>query len=111
MPDPRFANATPPKMAARRGLRILADDLEVDIGFLEVRIGLLADLLGELVLAHHVLLDHAAVLVLVLDDHELARVGGDGGAGKAENDGGGQNIFQAHGVLLSWDAHGIIKNL
>jgi hypothetical protein len=30
---------------------------------------------------------------------------------KPRNDGGGQNILQAHGVLLSWGAHGIIKNL
>ena len=110
-PDPRLANANAAKVGGASQLTDFADDLEVDIGLLEARIGLLADLLGELVLAHHVLRDHAAVLVLVLDDHKLARVGGDGGAGKAENDGGSQNIFQAHGVLLSWDAHGIIKNL
>ena len=73
---------TPPKGegGAARSLWIHAHDLEVDIGFLEARIGLLADLLAKLVLAHHLLLDDAAVLALVLDDDELARVGGDGGA-------------------------------
>jgi hypothetical protein len=84
VPDPRLGNANAARIGGVSRLLILADDLEVDIGFLEARIGLLADLHAELILAHHVLLDDAAVLVLVLDDHELARVGGNGGAGKAE---------------------------
>ncbi len=33
-------------------LRVVADDLEVDIGFVHARIALLADLHAELVLAH-----------------------------------------------------------
>ena len=57
-------------------LRIVQNNLEVDIGLVHARIGLLPDLHAELVLADEVLLDHAAMLVGILDDDELAGVVG-----------------------------------
>jgi hypothetical protein len=43
----------------------------------------LPNLHAEFVLAHEVLLDHAATLVRILDDHELADTVGISSAGKA----------------------------
>ncbi len=83
-------------------LRVVADNLEVDIGLVHAGIALLADLHAEFVLAHEVLLHHAAMLVGVLDDDELAGVVGISGAGKAKHDGSGDSIFQSHGVPPVW---------
>src|SRR3990172_3528973 len=88
---------TPLERAARKMLlRSVADHLDIDVGFRARGIALLADLHAELVLADHVLLDNAAVLVLVLDNDELAAIGGNGSTGKANHESGGESIFD-HG--------------
>ena len=67
------------RSVGRRSLResrlwSIAENLDVDIGLFAGRIALLADLHVHLILADGLLLDDAAMLVLVLDDEEA--VGG-----------------------------------
>ena len=61
---------------------------------------MLADLHAELIFADEILLDDASMLVRVLDDDELAGTIGNGGAGKAENQNGGESVFHHGGVFL-----------